>query len=41
MMADGLVEEVEGLLSSGVPESCTAMQAIGYKMCIRDRCSPR
>lgn len=31
MMAAGLVEEVEGLLSSGVPESCTAMQAIGYK----------
>ena len=30
-MAAGLVEEVEGLLSSGVPESCTAMQAIGYK----------
>ena len=30
MMAAGLVEEVEGLLSSGVPESCTAMQAIGY-----------
>ncbi|MEQ2443361.1 tRNA (adenosine(37)-N6)-dimethylallyltransferase MiaA [Pseudoflavonifractor sp. CLA-AP-H29] len=31
MMAAGLVEEVEGLLSSGVPERCTAMQAIGYK----------
>ncbi len=31
MMAAGLVEEVEDLLSSGVPESCTAMQAIGYK----------
>ena len=31
MMATGLVEEVEDLLSSGVPESCTAMQAIGYK----------
>lgn len=31
MMAAGLVEEVESLLSSGVPESCTAMQAIGYK----------
>ena len=31
MMAAGLVEEVEDLLSSGVPERCTAMQAIGYK----------
>jgi tRNA dimethylallyltransferase len=31
MMADGLVDEVRGLLSSGVPDKCTAMQAIGYK----------
>ena len=31
MMADGLVEEVRALLDSGVPEHCTAMQAIGYK----------
>ena len=31
MMADGLVEEVRGLLDSGVPGQCTAMQAIGYK----------
>ena len=31
MMADGLVEEVRALLDSGVPERCTAMQAIGYK----------
>jgi tRNA dimethylallyltransferase len=31
MMADGLVEEVQGLLDSGVPDKCTAMQAIGYK----------
>ena len=31
MMADGLVEEVRALLDSGVPEQCTAMQAIGYK----------
>ena len=31
-MADaGLFEEVEGLLASGVPADCTAMQAIGYK----------
>ncbi len=31
MMADGLAEEVRGLLDSGVPARCTAMQAIGYK----------
>lgn len=31
MMADGLVEEVRSLLDSGVPDQCTAMQAIGYK----------
>ena len=31
MMAAGLVEEVQGLLNSGVPAKCTAMQAIGYK----------
>ena len=31
MMEQGLVAEVEGLLASGVPEKCTAMQAIGYK----------
>ena len=31
MMKAGLAEEVKGLLDSGVPESCTAMQAIGYK----------
>ncbi len=31
MMADGLAEEVQGLLDSGVPLTCTAMQAIGYK----------
>ncbi|BDE85965.1 MAG: tRNA (adenosine(37)-N6)-dimethylallyltransferase MiaA [Clostridiales bacterium] len=31
MAADGLTEEVRGLLASGVPRSCTAMQAIGYK----------
>ena len=31
MMADGLVEEVRALLDSGVPLTCTAMQAIGYK----------
>ena len=31
MMAAGLAEEVRALLDSGVPERCTAMQAIGYK----------
>ena len=31
MMADGLAHEVRSLLDSGVPERCTAMQAIGYK----------
>ncbi len=27
----GLMEEIKSLLSEGVPEKCTAMQAIGYK----------
>ena len=31
MMERGLEEEVRGLLARGVPQSCTAMQAIGYK----------
>ena len=31
MMADGLAGEVRALLDSGVPDRCTAMQAIGYK----------
>ena len=31
MMKAGLVEEVRALLQSGVPQRCTAMQAIGYK----------
>ena len=31
MMEQGLVEEVRQLLDSGIPEKCTAMQAIGYK----------
>jgi len=34
MMAGGLLEEVKALLSSGVPESATALQAIGYKECL-------
>ncbi len=31
MLRQGLLEEVRGLLQSGVPEDSTAMQAIGYK----------
>ncbi len=31
MLANGLEEEVKQLLLSGVPKTCTAMQAIGYK----------
>ena len=31
MLETGLVEEIRQLLSSGIPEKCTAMQAIGYK----------
>ena len=31
MLRQGLVEEIRALLDSGIPESCTAMQAIGYK----------
>ena len=31
MMERGLAQEVRSLLDSGVPEKCTAMQAIGYK----------
>ncbi len=31
MEQQGLFKEVEELLASGLPESCTAMQAIGYK----------
>ena len=31
MAEEGLFEEVETLLRSGVPADCTAMQAIGYK----------
>jgi len=35
MMEQGLVEEVRALLDSGIPEKCTAMQAIGYKEMVR------
>lgn len=31
----GLFDEVAGLLRAGVPEECTAMQAIGYKEAVR------
>lgn len=31
MLENGLLEEIKGLLSSGVPAKSTAMQAIGYK----------
>lgn len=31
MLTDGLIDEVQRLLESGVPETATAMQAIGYK----------
>ncbi len=31
MMQQGLLEEIKALLASGIPEKCTAMQAIGYK----------
>ena len=31
MLEQGLVEEIRALLASGIPEKCTAMQAIGYK----------
>ena len=31
MLHDGLVEEIEALLASGIPPKATAMQAIGYK----------
>ena len=31
MLRQGLLEEIKALLNEGVPEKCTAMQAIGYK----------
>ncbi len=31
MLEMGLVKEIRSLLASGIPEKCTAMQAIGYK----------
>ena len=31
MVKDGLLEEIRDVLGSGIPQTCTAMQAIGYK----------
>ena len=31
MVRDGLLDEIRSILGSGIPESATAMQAIGYK----------
>ena len=31
MLQQGLLEEIQQLLASGIPAACTAMQAIGYK----------
>ena len=31
MLEAGLIDEIKALLASGIPEKCTAMQAIGYK----------
>ncbi|MGM9660050.1 MAG: tRNA (adenosine(37)-N6)-dimethylallyltransferase MiaA [Faecousia sp.] len=31
MLEQGLIGEIQGLLASGIPKKCTAMQAIGYK----------
>ena len=35
MVQKGLFEEVQGLLASGLPEKATALQAIGYRQCLR------
>ncbi len=42
MFERGLMDEVRALLDSGVPDACTAMQAIGYKEAVaalRGECS--
>ena len=31
MLENGLIGEIKALLNAGIPEKCTAMQAIGYK----------
>ena len=35
MVAQGLLQEVEALLKSGLPETATALQAIGYKQVVQ------
>ena len=42
MLEAGLIDEIRGLLDRGVPDKCTAMQAIGYKefvAAIRGECT--
>ena len=42
MLEAGLIDEIKQLLAAGIPEKCTAMQAIGYKEFIaylNDNCS--
>ena len=42
MLQQGLIPEIRELLASGIPEKCTAMQAIGYKefvAALEGRCS--
>ena len=42
MLRDGLIAEIKALLEEGIPEKCTAMQAIGYKEfvdALNGRCS--
>lgn len=42
MLEDGLIDEIIRLLAAGIPEKCTAMQAIGYKEfvdALQGRCS--
>ena len=42
MLEAGLIDEIKNLLAKGIPEKCTAMQAIGYKEFIdalHGRCS--
>ena len=31
MLEQGLIKEIQSLLAEGIPEKCTAMQAIGYR----------
>lgn len=42
MLQQGLIAEIQGLLDAGIPEKCTAMQAIGYKefvAALRGKCT--